>query len=378
MRGEERRLAKNSLALIISGSYTIIISAAFVPFLVRYLGREVYGVCSQVYSFVQIFGVLGHFGTNAILTREVARERELLLGRVIILRLGMNGVFLGAFAVAASHYPFSSQSQSLPALCALENVTRSLASIAVAIFRAFEVMEYELLTTFVDRTLWVVGVAVVTAAHLGLSAVFIVFLVSAMIQLLLAFSLCIRRLARPRLGIDLSTWADILREAWPIGIAQGSRHAHERVGIVQLAAGVGVEKAALFSGANRIFNLTYTLTASVSAAMYPTMSAVEIEEAGRLQRLVSVGLRTLLMITLPIAAFYLFFAHWFIPWFLGTEFREAAFALQILAPAVVLASINVLLSDLLRACGRQRYDLFYAWWWRWQLISASIWSRFHT
>jgi O-antigen/teichoic acid export membrane protein len=360
MKAEGRYLAKNSLALIISGGYTIIISVAFVPLLVRYLGREGYGVYSQVYSFVQLFGVLGHFGTNAILTREVARDNgnaPSLLGRVITLRVGMSSVFLGALAVAALVYPFSPQSELLLVLCALESVTRNIASIAVAIFRAFEVMEYELLSTFVDRTLWVIGVVVVIAANLGLTAVFVVFLVAAIVQLLIAFGVCFRRLARPHLGIDLAVWKALLREAWPIGVTQGSRHAHERVGIVQLAATVGAGEVGLFSGANRILQLTYNLTTSISTAMYPAMSASVVQEGDRLHRLVSIGLRTLLLVTLPVAALFLFFAHWFVPWLLGAEFREAALALQILAPAVVLVSINVLLSDLLRACGRQRYEL---------------------
>ena len=142
-----------------------------------------------------------------------------------------------------------------------------------------------------------------------------------------------------------------------MGVTQGARQAYGRVGVVQLSAGLDAGRVGLFSGANRIFNLTRTLTASISTAFYPAMSAAAGQTDGQLRHLTSLGLRLLLAVTLPITVFYLVCAPWFVPWFLGAAFRETALALQVLAPAVVLAAGNALMSDLLRAGGRQRYDM---------------------
>jgi O-antigen/teichoic acid export membrane protein len=358
---ENRRLVRNSIALVVSGGYTIAASIAFVPLMTRYLGPDGYGLYSEVYSFVMLFSVLGVFGTNAILIREAARDKEnapLLFGQALLLRLAMNVVFLGVLAVAAALYSFPREVYLLLLLCSLESVVRSIANTVVAMFRAFEVMQYELLITVVDRTIWVLGILVVVVADLGLVAVFGVFLASAFVELVLALGFCLRRVTRPHAGGHGGLWKTLLREAWPIGTAQGLRLAYERVGIVQLAAAVEPGLVGLFSGVKRIFRLTYTLFASISAALYPAMSTVAGAKRQRLQRLVSLGLRSLLMVSLPVAIFYLLFAPWFIPWFMGAEFRDAAIALQIMAPAVVLATVSALFSDLLRARGRQRYDLF--------------------
>ena len=358
---ENRRLVRNSIALVVSGGYTIAASIAFVPLMTRYLGPDGYGLYSEVYSFVMLFSVLGVFGTNAILIREAARAREnapILFGQALLLRLAMNVVFLGVLAVAAALYSFPREVYLLLLLCSLESVVRSIANTAVAMFRAFEVMQYELLITAVDRTLWVLGILVVVVADLGLAAVFGVFLASAFVELVLALGFCLRRVTRPHAGADGGLWKTLLREAWPIGTAQGLRLAYERIGIVQLAAAAESGMVGLFSGVNRIFRLTYTLFASISTALYPAMSTVAETERERLQRLVSLGLRALLSVSMPAAVFYALLAPWFIPWFMGAEFRDAAIALQVMAPAVVLATASSLFSDLLRARGRQRYDLF--------------------
>lgn len=356
---ESHRLIRNSVALAISNGYTILVSVAFVPLMTRYLGPDGYGLYSEVYSFVMLFAALGVFGTNAILTREVARRRKeapFLFGQALALRLAMNGAFLVVLFIAAALRSFPQQVLLLLFLCAAESVLRSFANTVTAIFRAFEKMSYELLTTVVDRTLWIIGVIAVVAADLGLRAIFAVFAISALVQLVISVVLCWRYLSRPSITTPTAGWRFLLGEAWPVGAAQWLRQASERVGVVQLAAQAEATTVGLFSGANRVFNLTYTLIASVSTALYPAMSAAG--ERARLQRLVATGLRALLILTLPAAAFYIVYAPWFVPWLLGEEFHMAARALQILAPAVVLAAINSLLSDLLRASERQRYDLF--------------------
>jgi|YNPNPStandDraft_1061719.scaffolds.fasta_scaffold23583_2 O-antigen/teichoic acid export membrane protein len=357
MRGS-RRLFRNSVALAISNGWTIVASVAFVPLMTRYLGPDGYGLYSEIYSFVMLFALLNVFGTNAILTREVARTKEnasLLFGHALALRLAMNGVFIVVLLAAAVLHSFPHGVFPLLLLCTLESVLRSFANTFTAMFRAFEKMGYELLTTVVDRTLWVAGVIVVVVADLGLGAIFAVFVASALVQLVMSVVLCWRYLSRPRLSTQTAGWRFLLREGWPVGAAQWLRQASERVGVVQLAAHADSATVGFFSGANRVFQLTYTLVASISTALYPAMSAAE--ERTRLQRLVAIGLRALLMMTLPAAAFYMVYAPWFVPWLLGEEFHLAARALQILAPAVVLAAVNSLLSDLLRASERQRYDL---------------------
>lgn len=362
MKTESQRLFKNSVAVFGTGAFTIVASAVFVPVLTRYLGRDGYGVYSEIYAFVQLFAILSHFGTDAILTREAAQAKKntaSLLGQTVLLRLIMSGAFLVILAVATVFHPFSTEATFLLALCALETVTRSIANTMIAVFRALEVMQYELVVTLIDRVIWVIGMVIVVAADLGLAAVFAVFLIAALVRLLAAFGLGLHRLTTLYLRFDLGAWRDIVSEAWPIGITQGSRRAFERVGTVQLASQAASGAVGLFSGANRIFQLTYILTASVATALYPAMSAAG-ERKERLQRLTSIGFRTLLLTTLPIAAFYLVFAPWFTPLLLGSEYQKSALALQILAPATVAAAVNALLSSFLRASGRQRYDLLCA------------------
>ncbi|NLF01904.1 MAG: oligosaccharide flippase family protein [Anaerolineales bacterium] len=176
-------------------------------------------------------------------------------------------------------------------------------------------------------------------------------------RLAVSFGLLLRLIPRPRLGLQRAVGRGLLRESWPIGAGQGVRQAYERVSIIQLGAAMDAAAVGLFSGAARIFQLTDTMLTSFSTALFPAMSEAASVN-GRLQKLTSDGLRALLSLALPASAFFLVFSPAFLPWLLGPEFADTAPALQIMAPAVTFAAISSLFSNLLRAIGRQRIDLY--------------------
>ncbi|NLF01477.1 MAG: oligosaccharide flippase family protein, partial [Anaerolineales bacterium] len=281
--------ARNSAALAAANAYTIATSILFVPLLTRYLGREGYGVYNQVYALVQLLAVLSHLGTHAILTREAARAKEqasLLLGQVITLQLVLTIVFSAAVGIAAWISRVPSQVWILVILCAGESVLRVLSNTALAVSRAFEKMGHELIATVVDRTIWLAGIGLVIAADLGLVAVFVIFLVAALMRLAVSFGLLLRLIPPPRLGLQRAVGRGLLRESWPIGAGQGIRQAYERVSIIQLGAAMDAAAVGLFSGAARIFQLTDTMLTSFSTALFPAMSEAASVN-GRLQKLTS-------------------------------------------------------------------------------------------
>lgn len=335
------------------------------PLLPRYLGRAGYGLYTSVYAFVGTFGILGDIGLNIIMNREIARHREQgreILGQTLVLKFLLGIMFLAVVMIAAIPRSFGPLKWLLLSVCALESGIRTFANTVIAAFRAHEVMGYETLVTLLDRATWVVGILLVIWLDLdpdpGLVAIFLVFLLAAVVRLALAFLFFMRHIYRPRLGADVNLWRFLLGEAWSIGLALGSRRVYEQVGVVQLSAASDPATVALFSGPKRVYQLTNALASSVPDALFPGMAASARVSKDRLQRLFLSGLQVLLMTTLPLAGFYVMFASYFVPWLLGADFQEAILALQVLAPAVVLAAVNALLSAVLRASGRQRYHLF--------------------
>lgn len=355
------RTARNSLALLVSQAATTLVTALMLPLLTRHLGRADYGLYTSIYAFVGTFGVLSDVGINVILNREIAQNQDRsarLLGQTLVLKALLTGVFLLVVMGASIPRDFGPLKWLLLTICALESGVRTYSNTMIATFRAHGVMVYETLITLLDRGSWVIGLLLVILLDGGLVSVFLVFLVAALTRFVAVAVICWMRVVRPQFGVNLEWWRFMLGESWPIGVAQGARKAYDRIGIVQLDAARGSDIVGLFSGPNRVYQLTNSLAASVPNALFPEMAAAAQVSTARLRWITMSGLKVLLITTLPLAGFYVMFAADFVRLFLGPEFEGAGLAVQILAPAVVLAAINGLLQALLRANGRQQYDLF--------------------
>jgi len=330
------------------------------PLLTRYLGKSGYGLYTSIYAFVGTFGILGDIGLNVILNREVARKRERtahLLGSVLLLKLLLMPLSLGIVALAALPRSFGRLEWTLLAICALESGVRTVANTLIAMLRAHEVMGYETLIAFADRAVWIIGILLVIKFDLRLVAVFLAFLIAALIRLVLALIIGLK-FARPfHLGFDWGVWRFMLSEAWPVGLALGIKRMYDRIGVVQLSLVEAPSAVGMFSAPNRIYQLTTAFALSIPTALFPSLSVATAEAGDRARRIFLDGLRVLLLLAVPIAGFYALFAPSFIPWFLGTDFEGAAPVMTILAPALVLAVLNGLLSVSLRAGGRQRFDM---------------------
>lgn len=79
-----RRLADNIGSLYILQGLNYIIPMAVLPYLVRVLGMEMYGLMAFAQSFAQYFTILTDYGFNFSATRSIAQQRE---DRVAVSRL---------------------------------------------------------------------------------------------------------------------------------------------------------------------------------------------------------------------------------------------------------------------------------------------------
>lgn len=352
------RVLKNSLALLASQVYITLTALIVVAQLPRYLGEGDYGVYSEIYAFVGLFEVIGQLGLRVILTREVARHREQathFLGQVLTLKFPLAILAFATVMIATLVRPTTPLERFLIAICITESLVRGYSNTINGVLRAFELMEYNLMITLVDRTLAVAAVLIAVHLRLSLAAVFAAFLVSGIGRLLAAASLCWWRAGPPKWGVDLALWKRFVLEGWPVGLSNAIARAYAGVGIILL--GIAGGATGLLSGALRINHLTLMLGISVTGALFPVLSRAGHKSPEYLGRVARNGLSILLALAFPFAAFYAAFSKQFIPWFLGAEFAPAASALLVLAPALVLGFARTYFSSLLRANNQQWSDM---------------------
>lgn len=94
-----KKIATSTFWQIASQATMAALSILTVKFVAIGLSKELAGMYNSAYGFLQFFGILADFGLYAIAVREVSRaqgkEREKVLGTLIVLRLGILILALG-------------------------------------------------------------------------------------------------------------------------------------------------------------------------------------------------------------------------------------------------------------------------------------------
>ena len=354
-----RRIAKNSLLLFLAQAYSTLTLFIYIPLLTRYLGQENYGRYNYAYAFVGLFQVLAFFGTHQILIRETARDKEkagLYFGNLLIIKLVLTAITMALILFAANLRGFSPEDRLIIYICAAEMMIRIYANANVAVFRAFQRMEYEFLLLFIDRSVALIGILLVIYFRLGLIAVFLAFLASAVMRGIVSFSISLTKFVKPRLELQFSLWKYFLAAAMPIGMSLGIRRIYERQGTVILEGTRNIAEVGLFAGALRIYQLTNLAASSLVGALFPIFSELATSSAERLIKVYQTGLKFLLLLSLPICGVIIFWADDLTRVILGPEFVKTSMALRILAPAIILSFLGYLSSSLLRSADQQGKD----------------------
>jgi O-antigen/teichoic acid export membrane protein len=355
-----RSFARNTFFLVASQAFGAVMTLAFVPLLARYLGLENYGRYSYVYAFVGLFEVLSVFGLHQIFVREVARDRHKAsgyLGNVLRLKVLLS---LGVFALIylASRILVEPGLQLFVLIVATEVLLRKFFLINLALARAFERMEYELVVTIFERTTALVGVLAAIRFDWGLGGIFLAFLSAAVVHAFLATVLVWKRLVRPNFTSIQGFGRAFFSNSWPLGVSHQASVAYGRIGPVFLDHWHGAAIVGVYSGGYRIYQILQIVVAeAISRAALPTFSRLSLEP----QRLTRFMLRVVLLDALTgacLGAFLWMLAPIAIGILLGPEFEASVSILRWMAVAIPFAYLSSLLSAALQSLDLQFVDGF--------------------
>lgn len=357
---QRRSFAKNTSFLLASQAFAAATTLAFVPLLARYLGLEDYGRYSYVYAFVGLFDMLSVFGLHRIFVREVARQPHKAsgyLGNILRLKVPFSLGVLSLICLAATIF-VEPALRPFVLIVAGELLLRKFFVINLALSRAFERMEYELVVTIFERSTALGGVLAAIRFDWGLAGIFLAFLAAAMVHALVSTLVTWRRLLRPDFTTIQGFKGLFLSNAWPLGLSEEASVSYKRIGPVLLDHWHGPTAVGVYAGAYRIYQVLLTVVGeAISRAAQPVLSRLSLHRqqfARFLVRvafsdaLVGVCLGVFLWVTAPVVIGIL----------LGSEFESSISVLRWMALGMPFAFLNTLLGMGLQAIDRQHVDGF--------------------
>ncbi|MGA7193228.1 MAG: oligosaccharide flippase family protein [Anaerolineales bacterium] len=357
--GPARRLAKNSLWMVISRFGAQGLAAVFTILIARRLGSAGFGAYAFIAAIIFIGNALTTFGTDMLIIREIAAQNDMSrLPASLALQLILSILII----VSAWLFGASIPNQSVETITALKIYSLSL--IPLAFFTVFTIAlrgkqrmdAYMLL----NLTIAALQIAVVLLPKFNLITLSVFLLSIQMLAALLAGAICFQML--PGFwriwGFHLeNTWA-VVKAAAPIALLVLLGMAYQKLSIILLSAMGGPVETGIYSAAARVVEASKMVHLAVFAALYPALAqGLALQDAYSSSALLHVASTYLkyLLTGAAIITFTLFaFARPLMALLYGQEFAASTNVLRIVAWTLIPFTINSYLTLTLLASRQEK------------------------
>jgi O-antigen/teichoic acid export membrane protein len=338
---------------VVAGSAVSVVTFATIT---RALGPRTFGDFAAAIAFLAIPTMLLDQGLSIAVVRQIAR-RPRHAARALQASLPVRAVtsllLIGA-AVGIGHLlPFPGSTRTAIAIGAVGSLA-TLAGGAVVPVLQYELrMVWTVVAVIGGRAITLALTLVALAAGGGLEGVAWAYVAGLAVGAALQILVVARRMSiRP--VIDLPYARRLLREGAVLGSGTGAELVYWRLDSVLLALIRGSHAVGLYAAAYKFADLADGLAAGVYTSLFPSLTRFVAERDPRARALVQQALDVLVAISAPAAVIAGLFAPQVITVVAGSEYREGATALRILAAVPVVAFVGGLIQRGLLAADRER------------------------
>jgi len=324
----------------------------------RFLGAERLGIYSYVMSLVFIFAAFADFGMSPIIIRELARNKKelsnyLKCGATLKLFLGI--IAFSLIMVTGRLLGKTGDVQILLVMASVWMVANSLTIFFSSIFQAFEKMHHVALVRVIEKFSFLIVLGAAFIVGPTLKGVIVIYILTALLGLCIAIYIAQSRYHKFVLGFDFGFSKSLLRKSFPLALSGFAFLIYNRVDIVMLSFMQGDQAAGLYSACYNLFILAGLLPVLATAAVFPSFSNLYATAREKLRQNYRKGLKILILLAVPVAAFTFLAAPWLIDILYGSAYIEAVPALRILMLTVLFSFPSHFLSRLLIITERQRW-----------------------
>ncbi len=350
------RIAKNSLVQIIAGVVNKIFGVVLIIYAARQLGLDGFGQYSFVLSMHAIFFIVTDFGLGTLITRDLCREpkqESRYFVNVLAMRVLLSLIAAGGMVGTVALLGHSSEVVILTAITALSLAFTSNVDTCNAVFFARQRMEIPALVSVAANTIRVAASLGALAAGAGVMTLLGIFTLAAAVHFVIILWMLLF-FTRPIFSLDKIFWKKMIKEAYPLALANLFSVIYFRIDTVMIASLKGQEAVGYYSAAYRLLEFTMILPAYYCGAIFPVISAAYKTNHQRFMLIYRRSLKYLIVVSLPLALGTAALAPEIINILYGPAYAASIPLLPILMWTLVLISANSISGPFLIAMGRQQ------------------------
>jgi len=357
-----KKIAKNSIYLFGADVINKISLLLIAIFIARFLGDAEFGRYSFAIAFSFFFFILGNFGLNNLIIRDVSKKRDEVkkyVDNVLSLRLIFSVIsfFLLIIIINLMNYP--SSVKLIVYLFGLYSILDTVSEMFKAVFYAFEEIKYIAITRIINKSLILIFSLLALFFGYGLLYVAYIFVISILIDILLSFLIVQKKFTKVSFGRDTAFWKFLLRKAWPFLLLNFFTIIYFKIDIVMLSKISGDSVVGWYNAAYQLIEGIMMIPIIFMSVVFPVMSRLSAQSKESLIISCQKSLKYLIIIALPIAVGTFLLSGRFIYWFYGPEFVNAGSSLNIIVLSIIFIFAVRPLSYSLIVIEKQRLNLFF-------------------
>ena len=306
--------------------------------LARSLTRPEFGELSLALTILALAGSLSDLGIGQIAVREMARrpqDRARIAGALCVAQLTM-GVVLGVIGIVIAFALMHGAQARVMAVFVMATMPLGALGALTIAAQARLRPELVIIPALVQNVLWLAVVVALGASNGALSLYGLGALVAAVVQSAVIVVLTVRITSVTFTGTR-TLIVDLLRMAWPIGLAGMFVTAYYRIDALLLFHYRGATPNAYYSAAYRVLDVLQILPMTVSGVLLPLLASADREGAGhdRIRQLFQFAIALLLAVAVPVAICGAILAPGVVRLIYGPHYHSSVYLLQILLPAFI-------------------------------------------
>gem|GEM_PF-335335 len=359
--GKLSNFAGKVASLLTSGALNKFTTFAMYALVARYLGAFEFGQLALALTLFYTFQVLAIAGLKTLITREVAKNRDLtgsylINGSAVVMAATLLAMLLLLLLVRSMNY--APETAKVILLLSSGLLPYALAAICEAVFQAWERMRYIAYANLCGNLAKLALIFLALSMGDGIRELVLLVVASQAAIAAIEWWFVLRGITRPRLRLDLGFALSIARRARTFLGIDVVIAIWSSVPIILLSKLAGETEVGFFGAATQLMVPVNLVFQSIVLSIFPIMCRRFKADFQNLKRISENLLELLLLIALPMATGLFFLAGETLLLLYGDrEFLQAVPALRIMVWLLVVNALTQALGQALLAGMRERITL---------------------
>ncbi len=358
----KQTILKNTFWLSVGNIFSRIIRGIFLIFAARILGVNEYGIFAYVLAFSGFFTVFSDLGLTTILIREIAKSNKNKIEEIkffntfFYLKTILLIITMLILIFIAPYFSKIEAAKKILPYMALLVLFDGLKETIASYFRGKEKMEIDaLLTTATNVTITIVGFLILTLKP-NAKTLAISYALSSFSGLILSFYF----LFKEKISILYSYFEKklipfILKNTLPISLSLIIGVLMTQIDILMLGFFKTEKEVGIYSAAQKIIVLIYSLTAILTNVFFPIFSKlVHNNENEKNKKILENALKINFILALPLILGGLILSNQIIKFLYTTTYLESVIPFQILILTILPVFLGNILTVFLMAHNQQK------------------------